>query len=204
MFEKLISCYVFPYSPGLHCLPVSRWESELSFASEIIKKTLFDFGEQQTDPTVTVLVDQNSFSYSSCPFGAKFSHRKALTGAQAAEPERLQQLQEGFPLLLLLNQVLNPLHNGNAIWDDPVISECRPGEVQQLLHKAKTTERLWRSGHLRIIISTSFPNCQDTRPFICSAATAWAVLAEHITDKVLYWTMQVPENSTCKLVELGL
>lgn len=68
-------------------------------------------------------------------------------GAWMAAAAAGTTLHEGFPLLLLLKQVLNPLHDGNMIWYDPVISDCKP-EVQQLLHKAKTTERLWRSWEL--------------------------------------------------------
>lgn len=48
-----------------------------------------------------------------------------------------------------------------------------------------------------------FPSCQDTRPFICSALTPWAALAENMTGEVLYWTTQVPQNPTCRLVSVA-
>lgn len=207
-FHILLDCSVFQFHSG----------KEQSFASEIINKTRLELREL-TNWSNTNCVMRSKFPFLSfhlVHLGPNFHFPtcKALTSEEGACLVDSSSCWHYPPLRvpsvvvqtaqLPLKQVLNPMHNSNVICDYLVLSECKSGEVQQLLHKAKTMGRVWKGGHLRIIISTSFPSCQDTRSFICNAITVWAVLAEYITGKVLYWTMQVLQNSICRLVGQGL
>lgn len=187
-------------------LPVPWWRSALSFASEIINKTLPELTEKQTNPTITVLGDQNLLSFHLVLLGPNFHFHtcKALTSEEVAslDPQQLLTLPSIKVLPLLLGKQLSC--SWNKLWT----TTPTPCEITWCYHNANqgkfscccfTRQKKTPGEHERLgswgLSSRSFPSCQDTRPFICSALTPWAALAENMTGEALYWTMQVPQNS---------
>lgn len=126
-----------------------------------------------------------------------FHTRKALTSGGVACLDGHSSCWHCFPLNCSLS------HCTTATWSE--IPWCYQNANQKFscccFTRQKTPgecKRLGSSG----LSSLPFPSCQDTRPFICSALTHWAALAENMTGEMLSWTIQVTQNSTCRLVSV--